>query len=667
MNVKTYFNKISTYSIVLTMVACMSGCNDFLDVVPPSDITPETYLMDEAHLEAYTVNRYSIFATHGGTSYGTFAIDENTDNQANPWPDNKYTDNLYQVGKDGGSWNFGEIYNINYFLNTVVPRWKAGEIRGNEDKIKHYIGEMYFFRAAQYFNKLVAVGDFPIVKSVQPTRKEELIEASKRQPRTEVARFIINDLDSAITMMSSEPLSSKNRLYKASAQLFKSRVALYEGTWLKYFKGTAFVPNGPGWPGAAMDYNQGYQFQAGSIDGEINWLLEQAIAAAADVAETVPLVNNTEIVPQATGESNPYLEMYGAVDMSGYSEILLWRQYDKGLGITHCVPSSAATGNRSVGLTKGMIDAFLMEDGLPIYASSKYKGDNSIDKLMSGRDGRMQLFVKVPGQVNGYISTPTVNTKGHVVEPYPDITSGSNDDRYSTGYTCRKGWNPNIDQWWWENSYTGCIIFRATEAYLNYIEAYYERYDRLDDKAIHYWKQIRNRAGVNEDFNKTIAATDISKEAAGDWGAYSAGQLLSDATLYNIRRERRVELMAEGARMMDLKRWRALEQMKSKPYHLEGFKLWNSDMTSWYDGLLKYDGEQPNVSSPALSDYLRPQEIQNNVIVQQGGLKWKLGHYLEPIAIEHFMATSNQAEGFTDSPIYQNPYWGLKSAEAATE
>lgn len=145
MNVKTYFNKISTYSIVLTMVACMSGCNDFLDVVPPSDITPETYLMDEAHLEAYTVNRYSIFATHGGTSYGTFAIDENTDNQANPWPDNKYTDNLYQVGKDGGSWNFGEIYNINYFLNTVVPRWKAGEIRGNEDKIKHYIGEMYFF------------------------------------------------------------------------------------------------------------------------------------------------------------------------------------------------------------------------------------------------------------------------------------------------------------------------------------------------------------------------------------------------------------------------------------------------------------------------------------------------------------------------------------------
>ena len=101
MNVKTYFNKISTYSIVLTMVACMSGCNDFLDVVPPSDITPETYLMDEAHLEAYTVNRYSIFATHGGTSYGTFAIDENTDNQANPWPDNKYPDNLYQVGKDG--------------------------------------------------------------------------------------------------------------------------------------------------------------------------------------------------------------------------------------------------------------------------------------------------------------------------------------------------------------------------------------------------------------------------------------------------------------------------------------------------------------------------------------------------------------------------------------
>ena len=34
----------------------------------------------------------------------------------------------------------------------------------------------------------------------------------------------------------------------------KSRAALFEATWEKYHKGSAFVPGGPGWPGASMDY-----------------------------------------------------------------------------------------------------------------------------------------------------------------------------------------------------------------------------------------------------------------------------------------------------------------------------------------------------------------------------------------------------------------------------
>ena len=67
-----------------------------------------------------------------------------------------------------------------------------------------------------------------------------------------------------------------------------------------------------------------------------------------------------------------------------------------------------------------------------------------------------------------------------------------------------------------------------------------------------YWKALRRRAKVDEDYNKTIAATQMSEEAKGDFGAYSHGQLI-DATLYNIRRERRNELCAEALRWEDLK------------------------------------------------------------------------------------------------------------------
>lgn len=102
----------------------------------------------------------------------------------------------------------------------------------------------------------------------------------------------------------------------------------------------------------------------------------------------------------------------------------------------------------------------------------------------------------------------------------------------------------------------------------------------------------------------------MAEEAKNDWGAYSAGSLI-DATLYNIRRERRCELMAEALRFMDLKRWRAMDQMMTTPYHIEGFKLWGT-MQDWYKDkngtsqlIYGRDLANANVSSPELSKYLR--------------------------------------------------------------
>ena len=43
-------------------------------------------------------------------------------------------------------------------------------------------------------------------------------------------------------------------------------------------------------------------------------------------------------------------------------------------------------------------------------------------------------------------------------------------------------------------------------------------------------------------------------------GGIFRGEII-DATRYNIRRERRCELMAEGLRSMDLHRWRSMDQM----------------------------------------------------------------------------------------------------------
>ncbi|WP_459188159.1 RagB/SusD family nutrient uptake outer membrane protein [Parabacteroides sp. APC149_11_2_Y6] len=657
----------------ILMVGSFFACNDYLDREPLTMVTPENYLTEESQLASYANNLYStILPSHSnsGTGYGTYGMDMHTDKQAHKNYDNRYVPGQWKVEQTGGSWSFDMIYSCNYFIQNVVPKWQAGEMEGDETNIKQYIGEIYFLRAYEYFKKLQEFGDFPIVKTTLPDEMEPLVEASKRSPRNEVARFIISDLDSAALLLKDKPDDKKNRISKNCALLVKSRVALFEGTWLKYFKNTAFVPNGEGWPGKNKDYNAGYQYPLGDIDKEIDYFLSLAMESAKQVADNIPLVDNNGILQQTLADpTNPYFDMFSAEDMSGFSEVLLWRQYSKGLALTHGVVQQAQLGNDGVGPTRGMVNTFLMKNGLPIYnTASTYAGDDEISKVRENRDGRLWLFLKEPGQTNILYDSPE-NTHGTKVEPVPDITNGSAGWQYGTGYALRKGLNYDGKHCGNFLGYTGSITFRASEAYLNYMEACYEKTGTIDNVASGYWKQLRNRAFVDDDYNKTIAATDMSEEAKFDWSAYSAGQLI-DPVLYNIRRERSSELMAEGFRYMDLKRWRSMDQLITTPYHIEGFKLWGP-MQTWYDKpgggtLLVYGLNDPaaNVSAPSISPYLRPYEINSKSLVLNG-YKWSMAHYLAPIAIQHFMITST-GEDVSNSPIYQNPGWPLVPNQGPT-
>lgn len=661
------------YSIFLFLTCLlMFGCDDFLDREPLSDVMADNFLTTESALSSYTIDQYQMLPNHGSYGYGTFEWDNNTDNMAGPYPSNIYAPGYWKVSQTGGSWWFGAIRRCNYFFDNVTPRYEKGEISGDINNIKHYIGEMYFFRAYAYFDRLVALGDFPIVDHVIPNNKDSLIKYSKRVPRNEVARFILSDLDKAINMLKEEsPDGMKNRLSANCARLFKSRVALFEGSWLKNFAGTAFVPNGPGWPGISKDYNSDYQYPLGDIVSEYNYFFEQAMKAAKLVAITVPVLtqqNSTGTFQEfSTQEVNPYFNMFGDVDMMKYPEVLLWRQYDLSQGITNTIGMHVTRGNNAVGTTRSMVNSFILKNGEPIYfsppfvdANNSYWGDNTLPNITKNRDPRADIFIQKPGQRNFH--TTYSGTHGWA-STWIDITNSDTQSKFTTGYALRKGLNFDGKQADFQQSTIGSIVFRAVEAYLNYIEARYERYGSLDSNAKNYWKQIRQRAKVNDDFQSTINKTDMSKETL-DWGAYSGGVLV-DATRYNIRRERRCELMAEGLRMLDLKRWRSMDQMIETPYHIEGINLWET-MSNW--GYFTTNGETDgptkliegvNVSPRSRSKYLRPYEIFSNNIVYDG-YRWNMAHYLDPIATQHFLLTSEGSD-LNSSPIYQNPGWSIQS------
>jgi hypothetical protein len=661
------FKYITFLGIVL-----LTSCNGFLDKEPISTVTSTQYLTNVANLDAYVIGCYDMLPTHGQWDFGTFQLDNNTDNMADIQPATIFAPGLLLVSQTGGSWWFNDIYKTNYFFENVIPNLNKGKISGNKTLIQHDLGEMYFLRAFAYFERLKSVGDFPIITKTLPDNRETLIEYSKRQPRNEVARFILNDLDSAIVyLLPNSPDGKRNRISKNCAYLFKSRVALYEGTWLKYFNGTPFVPNGPNWPGKDKDYNKNYEYPSGSIDNEINFFLSEAMNAASIVADNVQLVINSGSFQSSVSQpANRYFDMFGAVDMSSYNEVLLWRCYNQSLGVTNNVDMYETRGNNGVGTTRSMIEAFLMKDGNPIYAAintnsdNTYYGDTSIYYIPKNRDSRLQLFLKIPGDLN--LHTPA-GDHGVTTEPGPNILGTSGETKYTTGYAIRKGLNfdgQNTNQ---AQSSDGSIIFRGAEAYLNYIEACYEKTGIIDQKADSYWRALRTRANINPDYNSTISKTDMSKEAQLDWGAYSSGKII-DATLFNIRRERRCELMAEGFRNMDLRRWRSMDQLISTPYYVEGFNLWDVMYNwKWYktsSGSSKLI-EGKNVSSREFGKYLQPYRILG-ANTAYNGYRWAMAHYLDPIATQHFIDSSINGDVST-SPIYQNPYWSTTAGTGALQ
>ena len=658
---KMKYINIAKVLLLSCSLAILPACDDFLDEEPQSEVSPEKYLLNESQLEAY-VNKYyadydnwksdsddkggMIPSFWGSENGSTYKDDNATDNQQGT--NGRYLKDTWTVGQSGGKWNFTNINALNYYLQTVVPRLENGELTGTESNLKHLVGEGYFLRALEYFFRLQRLGDFPIVKTVLPDEQEALTEASKRSPRNEVARFILSDLDQAISLMNNNV--KKTRLSKNAALLLKSRVALFEATWEKYHAGTALVPNGTGWPGAGKDYNAGYQFPSGSIEKEIEFFLTEAMSAASQVADAVQLTENNQIIrDQASKGKNPYYDMFASHDPSGYSEVIMYRGYDLSLNNSHHFNHYLYSGGNT-GYTHQFEQVFLMENGLPVYAAgSGYAGDDYIADTKIDRDWRWRLFMKAPKEAKAVDNIATVEYFPEAPRLYVSDAKNAT----STGYIQGKGYSLDYNDQLLGKDQTAFVVYRASEAYLNYIEASYLKNGNIDATADKYWKALRTRAGVDTDYQKTINATDMSKEALNGWDAYSHGALV-DATLYNIRRERRCEFIGEGFRYMDLIRWRALDQLNG--YQLEGAKIFGP-MKSIFGDNLKYDQadeKNNNVSSPSLSDYLRPNQV-TSTNQYYNGLYFYEAHYLDPIAVQHFMITSPDGSTVSQSPIYQNP------------
>ena len=353
--------------------------------------------------------------------------------------------------------------------------------------------------------------------------------------------------------------------------------------------------------------------------------------------------------------------MLASRSLESFSEILLWRQYSKDKKILHLVSHQLISGTNS-GWTRGLVESFLMKDGTPYYKrNTATYNDETIDNVKKDRDERLQLFLFAESDARTYDEAKKVVNKyecANMIDK-PEV-------RDVTGYAQRKYYNydPAMRHGSEMNDVSGVPILRASEAYLNYIEASYELNKTLDADARKYWDALRARAGITGTIDATIAATDMSVEAnvnrpSYDWGAFSQGQPV-DPTLYSIRRERRCEFAGEGIRHDDLVRWCAMDQVKN--YVIEGVNFWTKIHKYPYfwgtkkvkvtgpDGKEKEEqvpdptttrviadgSSKSNISQQSLGLYHRPYQIiskaNNNDMFD--GYTFYQAHYLSPVSIQ---------------------------------
>ncbi|WP_439183335.1 RagB/SusD family nutrient uptake outer membrane protein [Carboxylicivirga taeanensis] len=625
-------------SIILLLA--FTACDDFLQREPMDFGSDEVFFKDVNDMSMFTATFYKKLPGMNNWWGGIYATDNNSDNQASHWPDA----NLFKGQKQtplvkDSEWKFEVIRDINYFIDKIEYNRENAAISGSEELVNHYLGEAYFFRAYDYFRLLSNIGDVPIIKTVLSDKYEDLVAASQRAPRNEVARFILSDLDKAASLLLDEEPET-GRLNQQAALLFKSRVALFEGTWLKYHQGTALAPGNSKWPGSKMYPD--FAFAGGSIESEYNYFFEQAYTAADAVAQQTELYDN-------------YQELFNRTSgIEDIDEVILAVHYSKGIASHSATHYLARTGG-GTGLTRACVESFLLTDGRPVYAdvNNLYQGDAMVHNVIQNRDNRLVQSVKDAGFVTQLIDVEGQMVEDTIVDYLPNIYFLGNQGT-ATGYELKKwiSYEEGQDE---QGAGTSAVpVFRAAEAYLNYLEAYYERHNALDGKCDLYWKALRKRAGVNEDYQLTISLTDLSRE--NDLATKSRNTYVSP-TLYNIRRERRCEFVAEGLRFLDLKRWRALDHMVK--YNVEGINLWEQMHEL-------YEPEQITadiVSQPGMGNYIQPLKL-NSSAEYYDGYTFPKAHYLEPIPVSEIIMTSENGDVST-SPIYQNPGWPAKVAGTA--
>ena len=479
--------------------AALVGCEQYLTEEPQDSFADgDAFWKGEEALRLETNYFYSSFSSYGAAHSGRYYAASKSDDYGQ---DNNNPEYSVTIPSGTGVWasSYQEARRANLIMARMANMELSDEVR------KHYEGFCRYYRAIQHFDVVRAYGDC-VWQGHEVDMNDEAWQAQERTDRAEIMRKVCEDLKFAGE--NCRDYSDGRVFHKYVAYVMLSRAALFEGTWQKYHENNATVAN---------------EFFA--------------IAKAA----ALEVMNSGK-----WSIHDNYGANYISKDLKGNSEMIMYKQfqYDAEIKLGHGLHGYSSSSTPTWGMTKDAVESYCNADGLPIHVSEAGFDDSTVQSAIAGRDARLAhnvcdsvVMLDTYSWLKGINSTTGYWLTKFVVKDYV-LNGGANELA------------PYND--------TDGPVFMYSEVLLNYAEACAEMGSMTQadaDKSINLLRTQHGKipaltvAGTTVSVNGTV----ITKDPKNIYGV--------NELIWEVRRERRNELICDGFRTDDLKRWKMGAQL----------------------------------------------------------------------------------------------------------
>lgn len=525
-----------------------ASCSDFLDVNPHDSISDAAVWGNMDLAEAFLNNCYIYVEgeNENGVPFCSYTdeIFHRTGYATEVYTSGQVSCDNYNVGFSdarGNTWYFyySAIKKVNQLLENIdgVPINGASD----ENRKTEIVGQAYFLRAFFYHQLYSLYGRVPLIDHIFEINSEW---AETRADMDDVADFIVEDCEKAIKRLPETYSGSEDfgRATKGAAMAVKARTLLYKASPLF---GT---PSTEKWQDAAKAHKDIIDLGVYSLPSVSN---SEEYAALFCNAQNPEIIFQKMYNSKGTyGEALNYLFQAPNGPYNGYNG---WGVWLPTYNIANSFQNADGTEFSMSGLASYNISLpSVNENNEIVYTPTTITATK--EQPWANREMRFYANILYDGAMWGYGDD---NHALQIYEPGEEgVLPGEQSTSYTdgefwnatqTGYIMRKFLDPNYDQYSETiRDVTPWIFFRLGEIYLNYAECMIELGN--NGEALKYINLIRNRVK------------------------------LPDATGANIRKEyeyeRKIELMFEGQRFFDLRRWQRMEETYARENWPTGLKIY---------------------------------------------------------------------------------------------